>query len=180
MDLRKITAKGVSLHEIVFKPARARRSVEEILADINQVFEYLPSPAIEEVAKVCACTGDEVRAAAYRKRIPILESRARRKAKVCYVTVCRGQPCRDSGAQAILQAVRETLGIGPGEATPDGKLRVEYAECLDRCQEGPALAIDLKTYAKVSPADVRRLLGLLRPPRAAGDGDREPCQGSHG
>ena len=37
---------------------------------------------------------------------------------------------------------RRRLGVRPGQTTPDGKITVEFAECLGLCDFAPAALVD--------------------------------------
>jgi NADH-quinone oxidoreductase subunit E len=59
------------------------------------------------------------------------------------IWVCRSISCHLRGADELLDYLCQRTGIRPGEATPDGGLTVEFAECLGACELAPcALAGD--------------------------------------
>src|SRR5512136_1269280 len=58
------------------------------------------------------------------------------------LTVCRNLSCHLAGADEILAFIAETLGIGPGQTTPDGAFTLVTAECLGNCDHAPCLQID--------------------------------------
>ena len=43
------------------------------------------------------------------------------------------------GGEEILDDVCQRFGIQPGETTGDGKLTMEYAECLGACEYAPCM-----------------------------------------
>ena len=51
--------------------------------------------------------------------------------------VCRSISCHLRGADELLAYLLERTGIGPGETTADGRLTVEFAECLGACEHAP-------------------------------------------
>jgi NADH-quinone oxidoreductase subunit E len=53
--------------------------------------------------------------------------------------VCRSISCALRGGEEILQHMCDRLGIRPGETTDDGKLTLEYAECLGACEFAPCM-----------------------------------------
>jgi NADH-quinone oxidoreductase subunit E len=60
------------------------------------------------------------------------------------VWVCRSISCAARGSEELLDYLCERLGIQPGETTPDGRITLEFAECLGTCEHAPAaLAGDL-------------------------------------
>lgn len=53
--------------------------------------------------------------------------------------VCRSISCMLRGADGILEHMCQRAGIQPGETTPDGKLTLEFAECLGACEYAPCM-----------------------------------------
>lgn len=53
--------------------------------------------------------------------------------------VCRSISCALLGGEEILEHLCTKQGIRPGETTPDGKLTIEYAECLGACEFAPCM-----------------------------------------
>src|SRR5208282_887234 len=63
----------------------------------------------------------------------------------------------------LLERACKRLGIEPGETTADGKLTVEYAECLGICDFAPAaLADDGRVFGPLDEAAVDSMLDELR------------------
>jgi len=57
------------------------------------------------------------------------------------VWVCRSLPCMLRGGEELLANLCEELGVQPGETTADGKVTVEFAECLGMCEGAPCMMI---------------------------------------
>lgn len=53
--------------------------------------------------------------------------------------VCRSVSCHLLGADDMLKHLSDKLGIQPGQTTPDGKITLEYAECLGACEYAPCM-----------------------------------------
>jgi len=53
--------------------------------------------------------------------------------------VCRSISCALRGGEEILDHMCHAAGIRPGETTADGKLTLEYAECLGACELAPCV-----------------------------------------
>lgn len=56
--------------------------------------------------------------------------------------VCRSLACALNGSEELLTHLCQKLGIQPGETTPDGKITLEFAECLGACEGAPAVMVD--------------------------------------
>ena len=73
------------------------------------------------------------------------------------VWVCRSLSCMLRGGDELLEHACQRLGIEPGETTADGKLTVEFAECLGICDFAPAaLADDGRVYGPLDGGLGRR------------------------
>jgi NADH-quinone oxidoreductase subunit F len=56
--------------------------------------------------------------------------------------VCTSLPCMLRGAGDVLAQLKNRLGIGPGETTPDGQLTLSEVECLCACEIAPMAQLD--------------------------------------
>ncbi|NQT39852.1 MAG: NAD(P)H-dependent oxidoreductase subunit E [Planctomycetes bacterium] len=55
------------------------------------------------------------------------------------VWVCRSLSCAARGGEDLLEYLCEKLGIRPGQTTEDGRVTLEFAECLGACDYAPAM-----------------------------------------
>jgi len=58
------------------------------------------------------------------------------------VWVCRSISCAIRDGEKILNSLCHKLGVRPGGTTPDGRITVEFAECLGGCDFAPCLLVD--------------------------------------
>lgn len=65
--------------------------------------------------------------------------------------LCTGTACYIKGVPKLLEAIRETYGIEPGETTDDGELSVLSARCVGACGLAPVAVIDGHTLGKLTP-----------------------------
>lgn len=79
------------------------------------------------------------------------------------VWICRSLSCMLRGGEEMLAHACSKLGIHPGETTPDGKLTVDFAECLGICDFAPAaLSDDGRIFGPLDEAEVARMLDSVR------------------
>ncbi len=76
--------------------------------------------------------------------------------------VCRGLACALRGGEETLETVCRKLGVQPGGTTADGKITVEFAECIGVCEGAPAVLIDDAGRGDITPDKVDGLLAELR------------------
>lgn len=67
------------------------------------------------------------------------------------ISVCLGTACYVKGADKILEAIEEELGIKSGECTPDGMFSIEACRCLGACGLAPVMTVDGEVYGKCTP-----------------------------
>ncbi len=53
--------------------------------------------------------------------------------------ICRSVACALRGADELIDHVCEKMHVHPGEATTDGRVTVEFAECLGACEYAPCM-----------------------------------------
>lgn len=78
------------------------------------------------------------------------------------IEVCTCLSCHLCGAYRIWDHLRDKLGIGHGETTPDGMFTLEEVECLDACDRAPVLQVGDAYIGPVDIAAVDALLDKLR------------------
>jgi NADH-quinone oxidoreductase subunit E len=76
--------------------------------------------------------------------------------------VCRSISCALRGGEEVLSALQEKLGVAPGETTGDGKITLEFGECLGLCDFAPAMLAGSKVYKNMSVEKVDEVAALLK------------------
>jgi NADH-quinone oxidoreductase subunit E len=76
--------------------------------------------------------------------------------------VCRSLACALLGGDDLLANVCRKLNVAPRGTTADGKITVEFAECIGVCEGAPAVLIDDEARMNVTPEKVDALLAELR------------------
>jgi NADH-quinone oxidoreductase subunit E len=86
----------------------------------------------------------------------------RRPAGEYHVGVCTNTLCAVLGGDAILDALKEHLGIGHNETTPDGKVSLEHVECNAACDYAPVVMVNWEFYDDQTPQSARDLVDACR------------------
>jgi NADH-quinone oxidoreductase subunit E len=76
--------------------------------------------------------------------------------------VCRSLACALRGGDELLGTICQKLGVTPGGTSADGKITVEFAECIGVCEGAPAVLINDEGRPDVTPDKVDALLAELR------------------
>jgi NADH-quinone oxidoreductase subunit E len=78
------------------------------------------------------------------------------------VEVCTNVSCALVGAQQVVEAFEQELGIAPGETTPDGRITLRLVECAGGCGWGTVVAVDHRYREPVRADDVHDIVQELR------------------
>lgn len=79
-----------------------------------------------------------------------------------HVGVCTTALCGVMGGDAILAEIKEHLGIGIDEVTPDGKVSFEHVECNAACDYAPVVMVNWEFFDDMTPQSARDLVDGLR------------------
>jgi NADH-quinone oxidoreductase subunit E len=77
------------------------------------------------------------------------------------VWVCRSISCSLRGGEELLAHLCEKYHVQPGETTEDGRVTLEFAECLGACEGAPCMLIDDDCEMNVSPERAEEIVGKL-------------------
>jgi NADH-quinone oxidoreductase subunit E len=75
--------------------------------------------------------------------------------------VCRSISCAVRGGEELLAALCRKLGVSPGGTTEDGRITVEFAECLGGCDFAPCLLLDGVLYKNLTEQAIDDLVRSL-------------------
>ncbi|MBK6407596.1 MAG: NAD(P)H-dependent oxidoreductase subunit E [Holophagales bacterium] len=76
------------------------------------------------------------------------------------IRVCMGTACYVRGGMEIVKRLSQTLGVGVGETTADGKFTLEVMRCIGACGLAPALLVNDRVVRQVNPDKLNRVLAL--------------------
>jgi len=79
-----------------------------------------------------------------------------------HVGVCTNSLCAVMGGDAIFADLREHLGIGNDETTPDGTVSLEHLECNAACDYAPVVMVNWEFFDNMTPGSARDLVDRLR------------------
>jgi NADH-quinone oxidoreductase subunit E len=118
---------------------------------------WLPPEALREVAEALEVTPADAQAVASFYDMLHLEPVGRH-----LVEVCTNLSCALVGAQQVLEAFEEELGVAPGETSEDGEFTLGTVECLGGCGQAVVVAVDGRYREPVRPEDVPGIVEELR------------------
>ena len=118
---------------------------------------WLPREALEEVADAIGVAPAQAEAVASFYDMFHLEPVGKH-----LVEVCTNISCALVGAQQVLEAFEQELGISAGETTDDGEVTLRTVECAGGCGWGTVVAVDHRYREPVRPEDVSAIVEELR------------------
>ena len=124
---------------------------------VNAHLRHVPRQAVVEVAELLELTPAEVQDTLtfygfFKQDAP--QGRVR-------TWVCRSISCHLRGADELLDHMCQKAGVRPGETTADGKLTLEYAECLGACEYAPCMLANDTLHRCVTTAEADNFLDAL-------------------
>lgn len=125
---------------------------------VNERLRYVPLKAVEEIAELLELAPAEVQDTLsfyglFKQDHPHGATRA---------WVCRSVSCALRGGEQILDHLCHKAGIKPGETTPDGKLTLEFAECLGACEFAPCMLANQTLHKDLTPETADQFLESCR------------------
>ena len=78
------------------------------------------------------------------------------------IEICRTGACTICGGEEILESLKQKLGIGVNETTPDGMFTLKTTECLAACGNAPVMQVNTEFYEKLTDKMTDRILEDLR------------------
>ena len=141
------------LNEILFSYEGRRDELIPILQQVQQVFGYLPEPAMKKIAKFLKLPESTVFGVgtfyAQFKLVPTGRN---------VIKVCRGTACHVRGSAQILGEIEKQLGISAGETTPDLEYSLETIACFGSCALAPVVVINSKVHGRMTTPKAREIL----------------------
>ena len=118
---------------------------------------WLPPEALREVAEKLQIAPAQAAAVASFYDMLHLEPVGRH-----LVEVCTNLSCALVGAQQVLEAFQDELGVRAGETTEDGAVTLRAVECLGGCGKAVVVAVDHRYREPVGVDQVPAVVEELR------------------
>ena len=155
---RILTAEMTDAIQALFPRYPSRQAVTlPALHIVNDKLRYVPLQAVVEIAELLdlapAQVQDTLTFYGYFKQD--------QPAGRCRLWVCRSISCALRGADALLDHLSQSLHVKPGETTPDGRVTLEYAECLGACEHAPCMLADHQLVKGVTQESAEQLVKTL-------------------
>ena len=145
------------LSDVLGEYAAVKGSLITILQKTQEIYGYIPVDAVYHIAEQTGETPAKIMGVA------TFYSQFRFQPIGKYlIMLCKGTACYVNGAERILDAISDELGIGNGETTADGLFTLSVVSCLGCCSLAPVMMINDRTYGSLTPDKARKILRELR------------------
>lgn len=79
------------------------------------------------------------------------------------ISICLGTACYVKGADKIMEALEEKLGIKVGECTSDGVFSLDSCRCVGACGLAPVMMVDDDVYGRMTVEQIDGILSKYDP-----------------
>jgi NADH-quinone oxidoreductase subunit E len=145
------------IEAILAKYASPRSAVLPLLYIAQDQYGHLTPDAIREVAAILDLPPTDVF-----EVVGFYTLFYNRPVGAWMIQVCDDVPCCYLGAEELVQALKDSLGISEEQTTPDGMFTFQRVKCLAACDRAPVLQANLDYVYDVTADKAETLLADLR------------------
>lgn len=124
-----------------------------LLHDVQDALGYVPADSVPLIAEGLGLSRAEVHGVIsyyhfFRSTTPGKQ----------VVQVCRAEACQACGSDALMAQAERLLGCAAHSTRADGAVSLEPVYCLGLCASSPAIQINDRLHARVTPERLARLV----------------------
>ncbi|MGA2062334.1 MAG: NAD(P)H-dependent oxidoreductase subunit E [Thermoguttaceae bacterium] len=125
---------------------------------VNERLGFVPAQAVVEIAELLGLSPAQVQDTLsfygfFKQDKPM---------GTTHIWFCRSLSCAACGGEELLDYLSKKLGIKPGETTPDGRITLDFSECLGECDHASAIMINDVLHENMTKEKIDELLITLR------------------
>ncbi|NCF39369.1 MAG: hypothetical protein GWP75_04530 [Planctomycetia bacterium] len=151
--------------EIIPRYETRHGALMPILHEVQHEYRHVPYQAMIELATFLQIPPAEVL-----DTVSFYEEYTVEPVGKCVIGICQSIACEVCGHQALLDHVRDELGIDPHETTEDGLFSLLAMECLGSCDTAPVALFNETLHENLDIPTIDRLIAEAR---QVGDGGSE-------
>ncbi len=129
----------------------------QALHRVQEVLGYIPPQAQREVARLLNVPLSQVHGV-----ITFYHFFRTQPVGKHLIRLCLGTACHVRGAEGVLEALQDELGVGLGDTSSDGLFTLEGARCLGACGLAPVMMVDGEVYGRLTPRRAREIVRRYR------------------
>ena len=143
----------LELREFIEKEKDEPGALMPVLQKAQEIYGYLPIEVQTIVADMLGISLSEVYGVVTFYTQFSLNPKGEHR-----ISICLGTACYVKGADKILNALEEKLGIKPGECTPDGVFSLDSCRCVGACGLAPVMMVDDDVYGRMTVDQIDSIL----------------------
>ncbi len=144
----------IEIDQLKTKYGADRSALMPILQNLQDKYKYLPPKILQETAHALNIHPVEVEGVA---SFYSFFNTGDKQGKYV-IRLCQTISCDLVGKTNVARQLENELQIKFGESTKDGRFTLEYTNCLGMCDQGPALMINDRLFAKVTPDRIPQII----------------------
>lgn len=145
------------LREFIAEAKTERGALMPILQKAQDIYGYLPIEVQTIIAEDLGISLSEVYGVVTFYSQFSLNPKGEHR-----ISICLGTACYVKGADKILEALEEKLGIKVGGCTPDGLFSLDACRCVGACGLAPVMMIDEDVYGRMTVDMIDDILNKYR------------------
>jgi len=139
--------------EIIAEHAGLEGATLVILHALQEVFGYVPEPAIPMVAQALSLSRAEVHGV-----FTFYHDFRKQPAGRHVLKLCRAEACQAAGGDALAARAEARLGVSLGSTTADERVTLEPIYCLGLCATAPSAMLDGRLVGRLDAARIDALV----------------------
>ena len=144
------------IKDIMPRYATGKGALMTTLHEVQHEYGYIPWQAMLEISKVL-----EISAAEVADVVSFYEDYFSEPMGENIVGICQSIACEVCGHQAIIDHLKDKLGVDVHETSADGKFTLLAMECLGSCDNAPCALVNGKQYNNLSVSMVDEIIDKL-------------------
>jgi NADH-quinone oxidoreductase E subunit len=137
----------------LFKKEDTKGSLIPLLQSAQDTYGYIPEFAIFYISEIVGIPAAEI----YGVITFYAQFRLKPLGKNL-IKLCDGTACHVNNSKKMLQTIKDELRIAVDETSEDGKFTLQTVACLGCCSLAPVMMINNKTYGRLTPKKISRIL----------------------
>ncbi|MYN14592.1 formate dehydrogenase subunit gamma [Pusillimonas sp. TS35] len=128
-------------------------SLLPILHDIQHALGYVPPEAVSALAHSLRLPRADIQGV-----LSFYPDFRQTPPAAVVLRICQAESCQACGAEALMAHARQRLGCDIGHTSADDAVALEAVYCLGLCAQSPAVMVNGRPYAHITPERLDRLL----------------------
>jgi NADH-quinone oxidoreductase subunit E len=145
------------MQSIVARYPRKRSAIMPLLHYVQSISGYVTNEGIETISEILEIETAEVSAVA-----TFYTQYKRKPTGEYHIGVCTNTLCAIMGGDAILESLKEHLGLENDGVTADGKVSIEHIECNAACDYAPVVMANWEFYDNQTVESAKALVDAAR------------------